>query len=227
MNEFQIDVTWLPPIHGPAEIGQTSAALQIMVGGKNATRVEDEWSKSVQSNVRVSAYPLALWIASSWWRLRWEPLPFRTEVADVSWRLAHEMPAAGFGFLWPLLRFDSDGSSIGVDCRSNSTSQEPVRYLTSFHEIIPAATFENTLEDFVALVIARLSMLDVTGTALQQLWSELREERSDPGLTWVRKMEALLGYDPDEAPEQILTRLERLSAISGVAAGDEIAPVCG
>jgi hypothetical protein len=105
MTPFSMDVSWLQGSYGPSEVRETAASLQIAAGGNIATRMEDGWSKSVQLCARVSAYPLALWIASSWWRLRWESLPFRT-TPDVSWRMAHEMPAAGYGFLWPLVTFE-------------------------------------------------------------------------------------------------------------------------
>ncbi|MGD1095404.1 MAG: hypothetical protein ABSB35_25845, partial [Bryobacteraceae bacterium] len=74
---MSIELKWLPPFQGTDEIGRTSATIQIRFGAENATRFEDVWSESVQEGARVSAYPLAVWLASSWWRLRWEPLPAR------------------------------------------------------------------------------------------------------------------------------------------------------
>ena len=102
---MQIELNWLPPLQGPPEIAHTSAGLQIRFGDQIATRFEDEWSQSVQQRIRVSAYPLALWFASSWWRLRWEPDWTRGEMgaADSAWRMSHELPAAGHGFIWPRL----------------------------------------------------------------------------------------------------------------------------
>lgn len=226
MTEFRISVSWLPPGYGSPEIAQTAAALEIFVGGRTATLVEDEWSRSVQTNIRVSAYPLALWIASSWWRLRWEPRPFRSGTPQLSWRLAHEMPASGVGFLWPIVCFDSDGASIGVHGYSNLDSREPVRFLTNFHEVVRASTFELTAGDFVNTVLARLAACGVTGTPLEQLWHEVAQERRDPQSTRFRKLEALLGCDPDTANEDTLHALGKLAKTAGAAAVDEIAPVC-
>jgi len=226
MSEFRISVSWLPPGYGSPEIAQTAAALEIVVGGRTATLVEDEWSRSVQNNIRVSAYPLALWIASSWWRLRWEPRPFRSRTPQLSWRLAHEMPASGFGFLWPIVHFDSDGASIGVHSYSNLDSREPVRFLANFHEVVRASTFEQTAEDFVNTVLARLAACGVTGTPLEQLWHEVAQERRDPQSARFRKLEALLGCDPDTANEDTLQSLGKLAETAGAAAVDEIAPVC-
>ena len=225
-GQFLIDVSWLPGSYGPEELRQTAASLKVTIGDKVATRVEDGWSKSVQQSSRVSAYPLALWMASSWWRLRWESQPFRT-APNVSWRMAHEMPGAGHGFLWPLVTFESDGEEISVVCRpSDPLSDEPLRYLADFRETLGASIFERTIDGFVNLVLARLEAVGVSGTHLHDLWAEVQEERTHPGLARSRRLEAQLGFEADEAPDALLHRLAALSDRAGLAAVDEIAPVC-
>ena len=67
-SAMAIGLEWLPPFEGMEEVRRTSATIQIRFGSENATRFEDAWSQSVQHGARVSAYPLALWLASSWWR---------------------------------------------------------------------------------------------------------------------------------------------------------------
>ena len=69
-SDFTIKTSWQSPHPGPEEIRHTAAELQITVGNDSATRVDDTWSQSVQDRILVAAYPLALWFASSWWRLR-------------------------------------------------------------------------------------------------------------------------------------------------------------
>ncbi len=59
----------------------------------------------------VSAVPLALWFASSIWRLLYECGPQRRET-ELSWRLAHHLASAGHGYLWPSLVFRSDGARV-------------------------------------------------------------------------------------------------------------------
>ena len=182
-SNFAIHLDWLPASHGSPEIRETSALLDVIIGDNVATRFDDAWSKSMQRSARVSAYPLALWIASSWWRLRWESLPFRTK-PDTSWRMAHEMPGAGHGYLWPLLTFASDGEAIDATCRpSNPLSAEPVRYVADFHDAIEARAFERTLDEFVGLVLARLDAVGLSGTDLRLLWDEVLAERADPSAT--------------------------------------------
>jgi len=222
--DLSIKVSWLPGTHGPDEIRLTSAFLEIAIRGKIATRVEDEWSQSVQRGVRLSAYPLALWFASSWWRLRWEPSPW---IPNTSWSMAHITAAAGHGYLWPHLTFESDGESVEAVCRASSpSSAEPVRYLASFRETIEALNFERAIDDFTRLVLARLDAVGVSGTELERLWNEVLEERGDARMAEWRRLEAQLGFEPDEAPAELLQRLVDLSLATGSAAVSEIAPTC-
>lgn len=226
-DQFSIDVSsWLSGGQGEDEVRTTAGLLQITIGGRVVTRAEDTWSKSVQQFAIVSAYPLAEWLAASWFRLRWESQPFRT-TPNVSWRMAHEIPAAGHGFLWPRVTFESDGEEISVLCRpSNSITEQPLRYLADFHETIKASTFEKAVGRFVDLVLARLEAVGIRGTHLHHLWGEILEERADPSLNRSRKLEARLGFEPDEAPDDLMHRLDLLTNKAGLAAVEELAPVC-
>jgi hypothetical protein len=228
---MHIELDWLPPFQGAEEVGRTSAAIQMRFGAETATRFEDEFSQSVQHAARVSAYPLAAWLAQSWWRLRWEPLPSRIRLvpdeipADSNWRMSHEIPAAGYGFIWPQVVFASDGEAIQVSCRpSPPLSSEPVRYLSEFDLSVPAQDFERAVDSFIDLVLRRLDALGET--ELHVLWGEVLAERADPVEAAARKMEARLGYDPDEAPLALVERLLDLASEAGSSAADEIAPVC-
>ncbi len=77
---------WMSSIHEAEEVRETSAMLSIVLGEGFATRNQDDWSNTVQEEVRLSAYPIALWFASSWWRLRWEPLPLEAS-PPLAWEL--------------------------------------------------------------------------------------------------------------------------------------------
>lgn len=230
-SEMRIDVKWLPPFRGPEEVGFTSAEIRISFGDENATRFEDAWSQSIQQSARVSAYPLALWLASSWWRIRWEPFPSRVQLsrdgmaADSDWRMGHELTAAGYGFIWPQLAFASDGESILARCRrSAALSDEPVRFLSDFEASVPAHEFEGVIGDFINLVLRRLDGFGET--QLHRVWQEVLTERIDPEQSAARRLEARLGHEADEAPWQLLERFLGLVSEAGADATDEIAPVC-
>lgn len=137
------------------------------------------------------------------------------------------MPGAGQGYLWPLLRFESDGEEISAICApSNPLSDEPVRYLADFRESISAAAFERTLDGFIDLVLSRLDTVGASGTHLHKLWNAVLEERADPASFRSRRLEARLGFEPDDAPGALIDRLEALSGLVGQSAVDELAPIC-
>jgi hypothetical protein len=51
-------------------------------------------------------------------------------------------------------------------------------------------------------------------------------ERRDPELATLRRFEAVLGFDPQEAPQGLLDRVLSLSTRAGEQAAEEIAPAC-
>lgn len=149
----------------------------------------------------------------------------RGGVADADWRMSHEMPAAGGGFIWPQLTFSSDGEGIIVTSRPSPTlSEEPVKYLSDFGLVVAGKDFEAEIDEFIELILRRLDVLGTT--ELHVLWSELLSERADPVVAALRKFEARLGYDPDGADPELLDQLLELSSEAGEGAVDEIAPVC-
>jgi hypothetical protein len=224
--EFSISTAWTSSNFGPPEVRETSGLLSIQLGNYIATRAEDDWSKTVQTSVRLSAYPLALWFAESWWRLLWEPA-LEGEHVTSTWRLGHDMSAAGHGFVWPRLVFESDGENMEVTSfQSTPTVTEPVRYLEGFRALTTRMAFERAVDEFVAFVIARLNGVHVRDSELQRLWQELKDERSDPDVAEYRRIEARLGFDPDDAPEKLVDELTRLMPELGRDAISEVAPAC-
>ena len=225
-RDFALYCAWESALHDSPEVRQTSAMLTIKLGNTVVTRNEDVWSRTVRDEVRLSAYPLALWFAASWWRLRWEPLPM-SPTPNHAWRMAHELAAAGYGYLWPQMLFASDGENVHVWARQSAPdSQAAVRYLLGAYHAIPSSAFEHTLDEFIAHVIARLDAVDIRHTILHDLWNEITQERHDDDLAAYRRLEAMLGFDPDECPEELHQRFASLIPRAGTAAIAELAPVC-
>lgn len=217
-------LNWLSANYEPDEIRETSGRLHISLSGRVATHVENAWSKSIQNDVFVSAYPLAMWFAASWWRLRWESAPRDAEVRNVEWRMAHEMAAAGHGFIWPRLTFESDGERVDVICRqSEPTPVEPIRYIENFRGSVTALEFEESIDRFLDFVLARLDAVGIQNTDLQNVWNEVLEERRDADSSAYRQLEARLGYDPDEISTDIVNNFLRLQTKVGSESIGEIA----
>lgn len=225
-TDFSILPEWESSEYGPAELKQTAARITIMVGGETATQSVDTWSKSVSSSARLSAYPLALWLASSWWRLRWEPTSTGGGTPH-GWRMSHELAAVGGGFVWPLLCFDSDGVFVETQCRQAARAEtESVHYLQSFAKSVRCEVFERAVENFISLVIARLDAMDVVDTDLHAIWHDVQTERRSAKTSLYRRVEACLGFDPDEAPEMVVNEVVALTESAGPSATNEIAAAC-
>ena len=143
-TEFQIDVRdWLGDANSEDVEDATFAALSVVAIDQQeprgdprqiVTRVHDTVDNSVREYIRVSAYDLAAWHATNWWRLRWEP-----ERSGRDWKMRHKMAAAGAGYMWPDVSYASDGETILIRSRMTPRYNAPVQYLETFKaESLPA-----------------------------------------------------------------------------------------
>ena len=226
-SEFQIKlVEWLGGgVEGDID-DLTFASISIDAGDHVATRVLDNLSKTVRDTIRVSAYELAAWLAFNWWRLRWE-----TEGDDISWGMSHKISGTGGGYRWPDLTFASDGETVQVHSRQTGSryKSQLINYISDFNIRVHADEFEMAIDGFIQAVVGRLrsSGAEIEGIkddaeALIQLWEDVCSERSDPeSATW-RKLEAMMGCDPGEAPEDLMEMLQKASSSYGKAAIEEL-----
>lgn len=215
---FQILPRWTDVEGDPA-----SAHVRMAVGPVNLTTALNMFSQSVDQAPHLSALPLARWLAGNWWRLQWEPRPLGPPSLD--WRMSHEVPAAGGGFIWPRLTIASDGEE--VELRSEASppgGNEVLRYLTTHTATVQAGELTAAIDDFLSLTIERLAMRR-QGDDLAGLWRCVQEERLDGEASRARRLEAILGFDPDEAPAQLMDGFRSLEHETGVTAAAEIAAV--
>ena len=59
----------------------------------------------------------------------------------------------------------------------------------------------------MAAMLSRLDAMSIGDESLPDLWAERLEERRDPAAAEWRKLEALCGYDPDEAPAALIEKI--------------------
>jgi hypothetical protein len=220
---LSIETEWTET--GAALGDPTAAMLAFRVGDHNASRSDNMWSQSLQESVHLSARPLAAWFAANWWRLRWEGAP-PSHNPDHAWRMAHEVPAAGGGFLWPNVTIRSDGEAAEIVAQPSARSpNEMIAYRAAFRAVVTAEALEAGIDAFVELVIERLTTFGA-GAEQASLWRMLREERGDPAVTRFRRLEALLGFDPGEAPDGLVDRIIGVADATGEGAMHEVAAAC-
>ncbi len=224
--EFLID--WQSTASGPPEERDASAFLTVRVGDTVITRNEDLWSRTIRDSVLVSTYPLAMWLASSWWRLNCEPLPGPGARPDVDWRMAHEMGAANRGYVWPHAVFASDTEAMQIWASAPAPSHEqPVRYMNSCATAVPLDVFRADIDGFIETVLRRLAATGQQGSDLARLWALVQADRADPDASRYRRIEAALGFDPDEAPETLMQAALSFAGEIGEKALTEVAPLYG
>ena len=128
-----------------------------------------------------------------------EPKGHPDRTPTFEWDLAHRMSDIGNGYLWPNIAISCDGLQCELAAERSDDSDTPLfYYLGSNTTIVPAQELETAIDSFAGEIISWLEESRVHNTNLQTLWAELREERQDPEAARVRRIEALLGLDPDD-----------------------------
>lgn len=223
-TSLNIVAEWEALSRGPPEERACFAAIGIRLGDVWLTRAEDAFVQRLRDKVHLSAYRLAEWLAWNWWRLRWEPRNRRP-----SWVLAHRLSTIGGGYVWPNITVSSDGERIVLLTKPTQLRpSEPLRYVEDIAAIIRPSAFQDAVDLFIEQVRGQLRAEHLGDTNLDHIWNELLAERDDPEASGRRRLEALMGFDPDEAaPQQIETlvadaKLLGAQAINEVAAGQEL-----
>ena len=219
-SDLQFAFDWLESRASSHEERITYAALTVQVDGRVLTEVEDVLVKTIRPHIHVSLYPLALWFAANWWRLRWEPMSDSAVSSD--WRMSHSLAAVGHGWAWPDLSFASDGETVRLDLKASDPGISPVRYLRDWTAHVDAAGFEQAVSDLIETVLRRLEGFGMNRTQIHDIWKQVSAERMDPAQSRWRKLEALLGCDPDESDEARVAHLIELGDEIGQQAVDEV-----
>jgi hypothetical protein len=195
------------------------AAVGIQMRNKWLTEGRDAIVNRLRNQPLLSAYHLAEWFAWNWWRLRWEP---RSRAAD--WEFAHRLSCIGAGYIWPDITISSDGERTALIARPTlDQPQTPFRYIANFGAVIPATEFESEVDRFIAEIMERLESKNVESTNLHTVWNSVCEERLHSGKARKRKLEALLGYDPDKADATVIDQLQQDTRQFSRSAIEEIA----
>jgi hypothetical protein len=223
-DQLKIECEWLGGQMGSAVDRAFYANIGVAVGEDWLTELEDQEARTVRNRMRGCGYHLATWVAANWWRLRWEP-ETRNSSTDQDWWIAHSLASAGGGYVWPNVIFASDGDSVAIASRPRrkKAAIQPIRYLNELDFRITAAEFERAVDLFMNGVLSRMDAMGIKEDNLPTLWSEILQERGSVEATQWRRLEALCGYDPDEAPESLIKMLIEDDAHLGSEALEEVA----
>lgn len=216
---FGISANWTQT---PVEGGRDVAELSIASGNQVLTRVVDVASGAMRDHFRASAVSLALWFADNWWRLRWEP--FIGKRPTVDWRLRHELTSIGGGSAWPPIMIYGTGARVVLaPAFGGRPTTGPVRYLElDIVHVVPGGHFDDALDSFFERVLGSCARTQ-DGDALASIVAELRAERSDTETAAWRRIEAGLGFDPGDAPEDLIEDLLTLEGSLGENGVEEAA----
>lgn len=212
MPEFQIEST---PLRN--SIDGDLRRVRISAGDQVLTRLERPDNSSLDDWLEVPAEALAFWLIDNWWRIRWEPDPLIDFTPE--WRLAHDISSVGGGYCWPRITLWSEGDRVGVAVRADNPDSSP-RYRSHGDFLIRATSFEDGVDSFVKLL---LQSDTPDGTALGACFRRLLAERTDPETAAWRKLEAQLGFDQDEAPDELMAALGVLAGEYGLDGVQEAA----
>ncbi|TNY30803.1 hypothetical protein FHY64_16945 [Pelagovum pacificum] len=204
---------------GAPEERASFGILSIKANGQTLTEGFDHYLNGFRVGPLVSAYYLAEWLAWNWWRLRWESCSHAPD-----WNLVHQMNTIGEGYVWPNIQIWSDGHrSVLISRPSVRPDAKPFRYVGASPVVIPSTTFEHAVDEFMPRIIGRLRERKVEFTNLDRLWKDVLEERNNPDLAERRRLEALMGRDPDSIDDQAIESLIASRERLGSAAVDEVA----
>ena len=153
--------------------------------------------------------PLAFWFLDNWWRIRYEPPPPHRDF-PAHWRIAHHLPSVGAGYPWPNISLWGEGSRCAVMVHADVHNfQRSLRFVAEpALNFVASATAETAIDTFIDHVLQDLGS---NCDGLDREYRDLCSERADPAVSRWRRLEALLGFDPDAAPESVVSEYEAMS----------------
>ena len=220
MTRFSIDVDWRVGEETDPLLGRTIGDLCIKVGDDCLTQNVDAWEEKVRNKAFVSVYPLAMWLASSWWRIHHEVLPARSGMPPrLDWHQSHEMAASNCGYVWPLMVFSSDRTFMNIRTEPFHAGEmgHSIRYLNGLPTPVGVQIdeFSAACGAFIGKVVDKLDAEGMGGSDLSQLWSLILADLNDSAERRNRRIEAQFGFDPEECPNELLEELVALEDDKG------------
>lgn len=223
---------------GSPEEKASFGRLSIIANGCIMTEGVALDSNELQPGPYVSGYHLAEWLVRNWWRLAYEPsLTDDPDETPMNWDFAHWMSTIGEGYVWPNIQLASDGFQVSVGFfRSEDPYATAFRYVgAGKSELIGLECLQNAARKLIDDVLCMLDGAHTENTELHRLWPALLEDIDRPDVSVRRRIEAMLGFDPEEADPTALRKrvadvdklgcdaVAELAADANTRAGDVVA----
>ena len=203
MTDFEILIQ-----NGRTESGADPRRISMRLGDACLTRLVRHGSHEPDDWLEAPPVPLAFWFIDNWWRIRWEPAPYAD--LNAEWRLAHHLSSVGAGYHWPNVSIWGEGSRVGFAVHADANNLQPSLKFVAQPRLnyVPSSTVEDAIDRFVGHVLEHVGD---ASDGLDTEYRQLQAERTDPTVATWRKLEAMLGFDPDDAPDGLVGGLEALT----------------
>ena len=221
MSDLNFSIKWERLDEGTVEERACFGMLVAHCGDLYLTEGLDSYVDCSRKGPLVSGYHFAEWIAWNWWRLTTEPKPLNSK---PEWDLAHRMSTIGDGYIWPHITIYSDRErTVLIAKPTQSQRGAPFRFTTDMSFVVPTIQFESAVDRYLGQIQSQLRLKSIPSTNLDKIWEELQAERADVDMTARRRLEALLGLDPDEDDSAFIEQLLTDASYLGQDAIQEIA----
>lgn len=205
----------------------TFGMLRIGLNDRSLTEGFSYYLDGSRTGPMAAGAPLAEWLAWNWWRLAYEPkLPGNNPESDhsIMWGIAHCMASAGDGYVWPNITVSSDGVRTLITSAPSEPDAKPYRYFGAHPVVLPTEVWIDAVDKFMSMVIERLSAAGLKNADAALLWNDVIAERNDPETRKIRRLQAMMGHEPDEeSDEAVIKQLIADEARLGETAVTEIA----
>ena len=169
-SAFDYDIEWesVPGSRG-RENRATWGRLRLAVDGQPVTRVLDHRAKSYRDHILIPLYPITEWLVTHWWSLLFEPeAPGRQ-----GYEQRHNLRFGREGYAFPDLRVQPAGASVTL-AWAPLAIESSVSFTAAGVSSVAREAFQDSLAQWVDLVVARLEQQGIEDTPLQDEWSAIQ-----------------------------------------------------
>ena len=202
---------------GSAEERATFGLFAVTANDRLLTEGKDVSQNELRHGPHVAGYPLPNGLCGTG-----GGFGGRSGVPSDGWDFAHRMATIGEGYVWPNITIFSDRvQSFLISKPSKSLETTLFHYIEQDRQTVPPDNLEAAIDGFVADILTRLEGAKSGEINLYCLWNDLKMEREDCELARFRRLEAQLGYEPDEADEDaIRSHLDDAARLGEEALGE-------